>query len=440
MGVGREQPWEAAPGERIRFGRAGRRVGRRLVTGPFSLGEPRFSNGPSFAVRSGPAGRTSSGRVDQLGARARVRPLDASVRGRTLVRVLVAHLDLDAFYAAVEELENPTLREAPLVVGGDPQGRGVVATANYVARRYGIHSAMSAAEALRRCPHAVFVRPRMSVYREYSVAVWETVRGVVPTVERTGLDEGYLELDEVCPTFAHARVVAEAVQTAVRGATALSCSLGVGTSKVVAKVASDRRKPGGITVVRPGREGSFLGPFDIRLLPGIGPRTEERLRRLGIETLGALAELSDAELDRLLPGKLGRLLRDRARGIDPRALEPPTESISMSYEETFPRDVADRERLHDELTRMAGRLADSLLSSGRAARTVTTKVRYPDFAIRSRSTTLAVGTDEATRISELACGLLDRALTDRPGALRLVGVGVSGFEPFRQLSLPLTKS
>ena len=349
--------------------------------------------------------------------------------------MIVAHLDLDAFYAAVEELENPRLREAPLVVGGDPQGRGVVSTANYVARRYGIRSAMSCAEALRRCPHAVFVRPRMSVYRDYSRAVWETVRGVVPTVERTGLDEGYLDLGEVSPTFAHARVVAEAVQTAVRGATSLSCSLGVGSSKVVAKVASDRRKPGGITVVRPGREAAFLAPFDLRLLPGIGPRTEERLRGLGLETLGALAALGDAELDRLLPGKVGRLLRDRARGVDPRPLEPPSESISMSVEETFPRDVADRERLHDEVQRMAARLAEALAGSGRAARTVTTKVRYPDFAIRSRSTTLAVGIDDAGRLGEVACGLLDRALADRPDALRLVGVGVSNFEPFRQLEL-----
>ena len=349
--------------------------------------------------------------------------------------MIVAHLDLDAFYAAVEELENPPLREVPLVVGGEPQGRGVVATANYVARRYGIRSAMSCAEAVRRCPHAVFVRPRMSVYRDYSREVWETVRGVVPTVERTGLDEGYLDLGEVCPTFAHARVVAEAVQTAVRGATSLSCSLGVGTSKVVAKVASDRRKPGGITVVRPGREATFLAPFDLRLLPGIGPRTEERLRGLGLETLGALAALGDAELDRLLPGKVGRLLRDRARGVDPRPLEPPSESISMSVEETFPRDITDRERLHDEVRRMAARLAEGLAGSGRAARTVTTKVRYPDFAIRSRSTTLPVGIDDADRLGELACGLLDRALADRPDALRLVGVGVSNFEPFRQLEL-----
>src|SRR5436305_7196734 len=160
--------------------------------------------------------------------------------------MIVAHLDLDAFFAAVEELENPELRTKPLVVGGDPHGRGVVATANYVARRFGIQSAMSCAEALRRCPQTVFVRPRHALYAEYSRAVWETVRGVVPTVERTGLDEGYLDVGEVASDFLQARKVAEAVQTAVRAATSLSCSLGVSTSKVVAKIASDARKPGGL--------------------------------------------------------------------------------------------------------------------------------------------------------------------------------------------------
>jgi DNA polymerase IV len=349
---------------------------------------------------------------------------------------IVAHLDLDAFFAAVEELERPELRPLPLVVGGDPHGRGVVATANYVARGYGIRSAMSAAEALRRCPEAVFVRPRHQVYREYSRVVWEAVREIVPAVERTGLDEGYLDLTE--PTgerFAHARPLAEAVRTAVRGSTSLSCSLGVGTSKVVAKVASDRRKPGGITAVPPGTEATFLAPFDITLLPGIGPRTEERLRRLGIETLGALAAMGDDELRAALPGKAGGVLRDRARGVDPRPLEAPAGAVSISQEETFPRDVGDRERLHDELRRMAERLAGSLARSDRCARTVTTKVRYPDFSIRSRSTTLLVGTDDAGHIGELACALLDRALADRPGPLRLVGVGVSGLEEHRQLSL-----
>jgi DNA polymerase-4 len=351
--------------------------------------------------------------------------------------MIVAHLDLDAFFAAVEELESPELRSKPLVVGGDPHGRGVVATANYEARKYGIRSAMSAAEALRRCPQAVFVRPRMRVYADYSREVWDVVRSVVPAVERTGIDEGYLDLTPDAADFVRARAVAEAVQTAVRGSTSLSCSLGVAASKVVAKIASDRRKPGGITVVPAGREAAFLAPFDIRLLPGIGPRTEERLRGLGISTLGAFAEVGDAELRTLLPGKVGRVLRDRARGIDPRGVEAPAAAVSLSTEETFARDVADRERLHDELRRMAGQVAEGLERRGQAARTVTTKVRYTDFSIRSRSASLTVGTDDPARIAELACSLLDRALRDRPGALRLVGVGVSNFEPYRQLALPM---
>jgi len=349
--------------------------------------------------------------------------------------VILVHLDLDAFFAAVEELEDPTLRTKPLVVGGDPHGRGVVATANYVARRFGIHSAMSCAEALRRCPHAVFVRPRHSVYSTYSKAVWDTVRQVVPTVERTGLDEGYLDLGEVAADFGEARRVAEAVQTAVRGATSLTCSLGVSTCKVVSKIASDQRKPGGLVVVRPGREAAFLAPFDVRRLPGVGPRAEARLRAAGIETIGALAALSDERLRALLPGKVGRLLRARARGIDSRGLELQVQRASISQEETFARDISDVEQLRAELRRMAEALAGHLEKKQETARTVTTKVRYPDFAIRSRSTTLPVGIDDADRIWELACSLLDRALADRPGALRLIGVGLSGFEPHRQLSL-----
>ena len=354
---------------------------------------------------------------------------------RRLGQVIVAHLDLDAFFAAVEELEQPELRSQPLVVGGDPRGRGVVATANYIARRYGIHSAMSCAEARRRCPQTVFVRPRHRVYAAYSQAVWTAVREVCPTVERTGLDEGYLDVGEVARDFGQARAVAEAVQAAVRAATSLSCSLGVASCKVVAKVASDRRKPGGLTVVPPGREAAFLAPFDVRLLPGVGPKAEERLAAAGIQAIGALAALSDADLSRLLPGKIGRLLRDRARGIDPRPLELESESVSISTEETFERDVADREQLHEELRRMAARVAERLTASGHAARTVTTKVRYPDFSIRSRSQTLPVGIDDPERIGQLACALLDRALGDRPGALRLVGVGVSNLEPYRQLAL-----
>jgi DNA polymerase-4 len=350
--------------------------------------------------------------------------------------MIVAHLDLDAFFAAVEELEQPELRRVPLIVGGDPHGRGVVATCNYVARGFGIHSAMSAAEALRRCPHAVFVRPRHSLYKDYSREVWSRVREIVPTVEQAGIDEGYLDLGEVAPAFDDARALAEAVRAVVRARTRLSCSLGVATSKVVAKVASDRRKPGGLTVVRPGREAAFLAPFPIRILPGVGPRAEERLVALGIETIGDIAAITDDDLQHVMRGKVGRELRDRARGIDPRPLEVSTERISISQEETFARDIADPERLHDELRRMSEKLAEYLRARSQVARTVTTKVRYPDFAIRTRSTSLPVGTDDAGRIGELACSLLDRALRDRPGPLRLVGVGLSGLEEHVQLSLP----
>ena len=349
--------------------------------------------------------------------------------------MIVAHLDLDAFYAAVEELESPELRMLPLVVGGDPRGRGVVATANYVARSFGIHSAMSCAEALRRCPRAVFVRPRHALYREYSQEVWETVRGIVPTVEQTGIDEGYLDVAEVAEDFLAARVVAEAVQTAVWAASSLTCSLGVAPCKVVAKVASDARKPGGLVVVPPGREAAFLAPLAVRRLPGVGPKAEERLGSAGIERIGDLAALTDEDLRRLLPGSVGTMLRDRARGLDPRELEQGAERISISVENTFERDISDRERLHDELRGMAAEVAAALQRRGQVARTVTTKLRYADFSIRSRSTSLATGIDAPDTIGELACGLLDRGLGDRPGALRLVGVGVSGLADFRQLAL-----
>jgi DNA polymerase-4 len=348
---------------------------------------------------------------------------------------ILAHLDLDAFFAAVEELEDPSLREKPLVVGGDPHGRGVVSTANYVARRYGIHSAMSSAEALRRCPHATFIRPRHPLYGQYSRAVWETVGEIVPRLERTGLDEGYLDLGTVARDFTRARAVASAIQTSIRGTTSLTCSLGIGTSKVVCKIASDRRKPGGITVVPPGREAAFLSPLPIRLLPGVGPRAEERLQRSGVTTIGALAALGDPELRSLLPGSVGRLLRDRANGIDPRDLELNAEQVSISAEDTFARDVTDRAPLHTEVRRLAVIVADRLERSELSGRTVTTKLRYADFSIRTRSTTLSAAVDDAETIGDVACALLDRGLRDRPGALRLVGVGVSSLSPYRQLTL-----
>src|SRR6185503_19822474 len=177
-------------------------------------------------------------------------------------------------------------------------------------------------------------RPRHNLYRQYLQTVWHAVREVVPTVEQTGIDEGYLDLGEIAPDFLAARKLAEAVQAAVRGATSLTCSLGVATCKVVAKVASDRRKPGGLVVVPPGREAAFLAPFDVRRLPGVGPKAEARLRPAGVDTIGALAALSDDQLRQLLPGSVGVALRDRARGIDPRGLALDVQRVSISSENT----------------------------------------------------------------------------------------------------------
>jgi len=344
---------------------------------------------------------------------------------------VIAHLDLDAFFAAVELHRRPELRGRPMVVGGSPDGRGVVATASYAARRYGIRSAMSSAEARRRCPDVVFVTPDHARYREWSVRVWDLVRGLVPATEPCGLDEGYMLLPDE-----GAETAAREVQAAVARELRLSASLGVATCKVVAKVASDMRKPGGLVVVPPAAEAAFLAPLPLRALPGVGPRTEERLLAAGIGVVGELAALDDERLRGLLPGEVGRLLRRRAQGVDPRPVEPePQPAVSISAELTFDRDLADP-RDHDaHLARMAVTVADHLRRRGLVARTVTVKLRYPDFATRTRSQTVAAPVRDAGRIADLARAGLRRALAERPGALRLLGVGVSGLADEGQLPL-----
>jgi len=344
---------------------------------------------------------------------------------------VIAHLDIDAFFAAVEIHRRPELRGRPVVVGGDPHGRGVVATASYAARRFGIRSAMSAAEALRRCPEAVFVRPDMALYREWSGRVWGLVRELSSAVEVVGLDEGYLELPD-----AGAAEAAEAVRRAVAERVRLSCSLGVATCKVVAKIASDRDKPGGVTVVAPGGEAAFLAPLPLRALPGVGPRTEARLVAAGLATIGDLAGLGDDALRGLVPGRFGEDLRRRARGIDPRPVAAvPAERISVSAETTFERDVTDPARLASVGRGLAESVAESLRRRDRAGRTVTVKLRYADFQTITRGQTVGAPLDDAAAIWATASALLARALLERPGALRLLGVGVSGLRSDRQLTL-----
>jgi DNA polymerase-4 len=342
----------------------------------------------------------------------------------------IGHLDLDAFFAAVELHRRPELRGLPLVVGGDPNGRGVVATASYAARAFGIRSAMSCAEARRRCPDVVFVRPEMARYREWSERVWGLVRTLAAEVEQVGIDEGYLLLDDLDGD--HALAIQQAVAREVR----LSCSLGVATCKVVAKIASDQKKPGGITVVAPGDEASFLAPLSLKALPGAGPRTQERLAAEGVTTIGELAALAPEEVARLLPGVHGEELSRRARGIDPRLVvsEPP-ERVSVSTERTFEQDVADVDELRALIIRMADDLAAALMRRRRATRTVGIKLRYPDFTTITRDRSLGGATTEAGEIAAVAASLLAQALADRPGPIRLLGVRASGLMDHAQLTL-----
>jgi DNA polymerase IV len=262
------------------------------------------------------------------------------------------------------------------------------------------------------------------------------LRRYTPLVEPISIDEAFLDVTGSRQLFGDGESIARHIKATIREELGLTASVGVATTKLVAKIGSDLRKPDGLVVVPPGEEAAFLAPLPTRRLPGVGPKSEERLAAAGIVTIGGLAELTDERLASLLSGKVGEELRDRARGIDRRPVDgDPGEAISMSSEETFERDVVDRQELHARLRSMADDLAAGLVRKGMTARTVTTKLRYHDFSIVTRSQSGPVGIDDAGLIGDIACALLDRALEARPDALRLVGAGVSGFERHRQLSL-----
>jgi len=351
---------------------------------------------------------------------------------------VVAHLDLDAFFAAVEVLERPELAGLPLVVGGDPSGRGVVATASYEARAFGIRSAMSAAEARRRCPDAIFVPSDHQRYRRHSQTVWALVREATPVVEQVGIDEGYLDLSEVVTTAGEARGYLRGLQSLIRERTGLAASFGCGTGKTIAKIASDADKPNGLVVVAAGRERAFLADRPLRALPGVGPKAEERLRAGGLETIGDLAELDDASLALLLPGRVGVDLRERARGRDERpVLAESGPAVTIGHEETFDHDIADPALLSEHAARMAQRVAERLAAEGRVARTVTIKLRYPDFRLLTRARQAQAPTREPAEIARLADLALQRALRDRPPPVRLLGVSASRLVDAEQMRLPL---
>lgn len=346
----------------------------------------------------------------------------ASERHRAIV-----HLDLDAFYAAVEMLENPDLAGKPILVGGRPERRGVVAASSYAAREYGVHSAMPMYQALKLCPKAVVLHPRFDLYRQYSRRVMAILHDATPVVEKMSIDEAYLDLTEQVNPWEEIIPLARRLQERVREEVGLSASLGVATNKLVAKVASDHDKPGGVTVVHPGREAAFLKPLPVRVIWGIGPVTAEKLADMGVTTVGDLAQLSERNLATRF-GEHGAAMAQRARGIDSRPVVTERERKSVSRETTFIRDLRELEVLKKELWKLSQSVAQRLERAGVAAGTIAIKLRYDDFKTLTRQMSLDVPTDDAVRIYRAALVLLKQAW-ECGRAVRLLGVGGADLMP-----------
>ena len=346
----------------------------------------------------------------------------------------VLHLDLDAFFAAVEQRDKPSLRGRPVVVGG-VGGRGVVATASYEARAFGARSAMSTAEARRRCPAGTaFLGGRFSAYRRTSEVVMALLRELSPLVEPASLDEAYVDLAageghdlSVAGVTAIGRQLKERIAEATGGVTG---SVGIGTSKLMAKLASDMDKPDGLVVVAPGTELEVLHPLPVTRLGGVGPATAERLHQVGVKTMADLAARSLSDLVALAGRAHGAGLYSLARAEDDRAVVPDREAKSVSAEETFERDLTDLDVLGREIDAMAARVGGRLRASAYSGRTVTLKLRRYDFTTLTRSQTLAQPTDDVRQIAATARRLLADAGT--AGGLRLLGVGVSGLSVYAQ--------
>lgn len=344
----------------------------------------------------------------------------------------VMHCDLDCFYAAVEELDNPALAGKPVIVGGDPDRRGVVSTANYVARRFGIHSAMSAAVARRLCPDATFLRPRFDRYHELSRTVMAILDDYFMVRERVSIDEAYGELPPGLPGCRRAEEIAREIRERVRAELGLVISVGVARNKSLAKLASDLSKPDGCLIVRPGAELAFLHPLAVGRLPGVGPHTQERLEKLGIMTVGQLAGSDMGDLQRQF-GKHGMWMWRLANAQDDRPVVgehgPPK---SISHERTYEHDIADIERATEHVRKLAIEVAARAAGEEIAGRTVTLKVKWSDFRQMTRQCALAAPTYEAGPITDVALRLLQEEvaplLTPDSAAIRLLGVGLSGFE------------
>ncbi len=341
----------------------------------------------------------------------------------------ILHVDLDAFYASVEVRDDPSLAGKPVIVGADPKGgkgRGVVSAASYEARKFGVHSAMPVSRAFRLCPQGVFIYPRHDHYMKVSRRFMTILGRVTDLVEPLSIDEAFLDVTGSARLFGDGETIARKIQKEVAAEEGLSASVGVAPSKFVAKIASDLQKPKGLVVVHPFDVVSFLAPLPVERLFGAGPKTAERLRRLGANTIGDVARLPFAHLKAALGEASARHFHDLANGVDPRAVEPDRAAKSLGHEHTFDEDVADRAAVGRALLWIVDELCWRLRRAGLAGRTVSLKLRTSDFATVHRAETVEAPLDTVEALLPVARRLLAKADTTKK-AIRLVGVSLSQF-------------
>jgi DNA polymerase-4 len=346
----------------------------------------------------------------------------------------ILHVDMDAFYASVEERDRPELRGKPLIVGGTG-GRGVVAAASYAVRRFGVHSAMPMTEALRRCPDAICIPPRMARYQEVSTQVFEIFHDFTPLVEGLSLDEAFLDVTASLRLMGDGIVIATEVRRRIRAATGLTASVGIGPNKLLAKIASDLNKPDGLCRIGSDNVHAVLDRLPVQKLFGVGQKSLPGVQAAGIQTVGDLRHATDATLWRAF-GKHGRAMRDRAAGVDDRPVEPNREEKSISAEETFAVDIRGAAELERQLTQLADRAAARLRAHALAAGLVTIKVRRGDFTTYTRQRPVLPPTQETAVICGVAQSLLKDWLRSQPrAAVRLLGVSVADLQIQRQADL-----